>query len=180
MGCLLSIRWKRKIGKAGARVDARTFRNACREYAQKQIDKQKIDFQRLGVLGDWDRPYLTMNYKTEADIVRSLGKMINAGHLARGFKPVYWCIDCGSALAEAEVEYIDKQSPALDVCFPVVDEDAVFSRIPGKPGDRGAGELFFVIWTTTPWTLPANQAVALNPGLTTLSCSVIQRVAGKG
>ncbi len=155
---------EKKIGKAGARVDARTFRNACREYAQKQIDKQKIDFQRLGVLGDWDRPYLTMNYKTEADIVRSLGKMIKAGHLDRGFKPVYWCIDCGSALAEAEVEYIDKQSPAIDVCFPVVDEDAVFSRMPGKPGDRGEGELFFVIWTTTPWTLPANRAVALNPG----------------
>ena len=154
---------EKKIGKAGVRVDARTFRNACREYAQKQVDKQKVDFQRLGVLGDWDRPYLTMNYETEADIVRALGKMIEAGHLARDFKPVYWCIDCGSALAEAEVEYIDKQSPAVDVCFPVVDEDAVFSRVPGKSGDRGEGQLFVVIWTTTPWTLPGNQAVALNP-----------------
>ena len=153
---------EKKIGKVGAKVDARTFRSACREYAQKQIDKQKVDFQRLGVLGDWDTPYLTMNYKTEADIVRALGKMIEAGHLTRGFKPVYWCIDCGSALAEAEVEYIDKQSPAVDVCFPVIDEDAVFNRAPGKPGDRGEGQLSVVIWTTTPWTLPANQAVALN------------------
>ena len=154
---------EKKIGKAGVRVDARTFRNACREYAHKQVTRQKTDFQRLGVLGDWDTPYLTMNYRTEADIVRALGRMIDAGHLARGHKPVYWCLDCGSALAEAEVEYIDKQSPGVDVCFPVVDEEAVFNRAQGKCDDRGEGQLSVVIWTTTPWTLPANQAVALNP-----------------
>ena len=156
---------EKKIGRARDKADAKAFRNACREYAQKQIDKQKIDFQRLGVLGDWEEPYLTMNYKTEAEIVRALGKMIAAGHLSRGFKPVYWCTDCGSALAEAEVEYIDKQSPAIDVCFPVVDEDDFFRRHPRKPDNKGEGPLAVVIWTTTPWTLPANRAVALNPDL---------------
>ena len=154
---------EKKIGKAGVRVDARTFRNACRDYAQKQVARQKTDFRRLGVLGDWDAPYLTMNYRTEADIVRALGKMIEAGHLVRGFKPVYWCVDCGSALAEAEVEYLDKQSPAIDVCFPVVDEEDLFSRASGQRGNRGEGQAFSVIWTTTPWTLPANRGVALNP-----------------
>ena len=153
---------EKKIGKAGVRVEPRRFRDACRAYAQKQVDRQKTDFVRLGVLGDWDRPYLTMNYRTEADIVRALGRMIEAGHLAQGFKPVYWCMDCTSALAEAEVEYTDKQSPAVDVCFPVVDEDALFSAASQPCKDRGAGRVSLVTWTTTPWTLPANQAVALN------------------
>lgn len=154
---------ERKIGKAGVRVDARTFRDACRDYARKQIARQSADFQRLGVLGDWDSPYLTMDYRTEAGIVRALGRMIEAGHLVRGFKPVYWCLDCGSALAEAEVEYQDKQSPAIDVCFPVVGEDDLFGRTPVNCDDRGEGQVSVVIWTTTPWTLPGNQGVALNP-----------------
>ncbi len=154
---------EKKIGKAGCRADARAFRDACREYARKQIDRQRTDFERLGVLGDWDSPYLTMNYQTEADIVRALGKMIEAGHLAQGFKPVYWCMDCSSALAEAEVEHIDKQSPAVDVCFPVIDTAAVFGAASGQCDDHGEGNMSLVIWTTTPWTLPANQAVALNP-----------------
>ena len=154
---------EKKIGKAGGRVDAAVFRRACRDYARRQVDKQSAEFRRLGVLGDWDNPYLTMNYRTEADIVRALGKMIAAGHLARGFKPVYWCIDCGSALAEAEVEYKDKQSPAIDVCFPVVNEDDLFGRLASCPAVRGEGRLAVVIWTTTPWTLPGNQAVAVNP-----------------
>ena len=154
---------EKKVGKAGVRIDARAFRNACRDYAQQQVDKQRVDFQRLGVLGDWDRPYLTMNFRTEADTVRALGKMVAAGHLTRGFKPVYWCLDCGSALAEAEVEYQNKRSPAIDVCFPVLDEDDLFDRLKTEPADRGAGRLAVVIWTTTPWTLPGNQAVAVNP-----------------
>ena len=155
---------EKKIGKAGARVEPRRFRDACRDYAHKQVNRQRIDFERLGVLGDWDAPYLTMNYQTEADIVRALGRMIEAGHLTQGFKPVYWCLDCTSALAEAEVEYLDKQSPAVDVCFPVVDAEAVFAAA-SEPGPaRGDGRLSLVIWTTTPWTLPANQAVALNAG----------------
>jgi isoleucyl-tRNA synthetase len=152
---------EKKIGKAGQKVDARTFRNACREYASKQVDRQREDFKRLGVLGDWDRPYLTMNYDTEANIIRALGKMIEAGHLIKGFKPVYWCMDCGSALAEAEVEYDDKTSPAVDVLFPVTDETSFWSAIGEK--QSGEGEIDVVIWTTTPWTLPANQAVALHP-----------------
>ena len=168
---------EKKIGRAGRRTDARAFRDACREYAQKQISRQRADFERLGVLGDWDTPYLTMNYHTEADIVRALGKMIEAGHLAQGFKPVYWCLDCCSALAEAEVEYIDKQSPGVDVCFPVVDEDVVFDAAPEPVDGRGAGRLSLVIWTTTPWTLPANQAVAVNP---TLDYVVVQCESQRG
>ena len=151
---------EKNIGKAGVKVEVDTFRQACRDYALKQIDNQKVDFIRLGVLGDWDRPYLTMNYDTEANIVRSLGKIIENGHLHKGDKPVHWCTDCGSALAEAEVDYKDKTSPAIDVRFAVTDSEAFFAQLQGNPGK---GELSVVIWTTTPWTLPANMAVALNP-----------------
>ncbi|MCP4188268.1 MAG: isoleucine--tRNA ligase [Gammaproteobacteria bacterium] len=152
---------EKNIGKAGVKVEVDTFRQACRDYAHKQIDKQKLDFIRLGVLGDWDRPYLTMNYDTEANIVRALGKIIENGHLHKGDKPVHWCTDCGSALAEAEVDYKDKTSPAIDVKFTVIDEAAFFTQL---DGERGKGPLSVLIWTTTPWTLPANLAVALNPG----------------
>jgi len=154
---------EKKIGKAGVKVDADEFRRACRTYAQKQIENQKIDFIRLGVLGDWENPYLTMNYDTEANIVRALGQIIANGHLQRGDKPVHWCTDCGSALAEAEVDYKDKTSPAIDVKFPVVDEEAFINALHIAPGHPGEGPLSVLIWTTTPWTLPANLAVALNP-----------------
>jgi len=154
---------EKKIGKAGVKVEADEFRQACRDYAHKQIEKQKIDFIRLGVLGDWDNPYLTMKYDTEANIVRSLGKIIANGHLHRGDKPVHWCTDCGSALAEAEVDYKDKTSPAIDVKFPVVDEDSFLNALHIAPGHPGEGPLSVLIWTTTPWTIPANLAVALNP-----------------
>ncbi len=152
---------EKNIGKAGIKVEVDTFRQACRDYAHKQIENQKIDFIRLGVLGDWDRPYLTMNYDTEANIVRSLGKIIENGHLHKGDKPVHWCTDCGSALAEAEVDYKDKASPAIDVKFPVVDQQAFMDLLDGESGE---GPLSVLIWTTTPWTLPANLAVSLNPG----------------
>ena len=152
---------EKKLGRAGA--DRKAFRTACREYARVQIGKQKTDFQRLGVLGDWDRPYLTMDFATEANIIRALGRMITAGHLVSGFKPVYWCIDCASALAEAEVEYQDKKSPAIDVCFPVVDRADVARRFGLSQSLDGAGDLSVAIWTTTPWTLPANQSVTLHP-----------------
>ncbi len=152
---------EKNIGKAGVKVEVDTFRQACRDYAHKQIQNQKLDFIRLGVLGDWERPYLTMNYDTEANIVRSLGKIIENGHLHKGDKPVHWCTDCGSALAEAEVDYKDKVSPAVDVKFPVVDEEAFFAQL---EGERGTGPVSVLIWTTTPWTLPANLAVSLNPG----------------
>ncbi|MCE1736920.1 class I tRNA ligase family protein, partial [Enterobacter hormaechei] len=100
---------------------AAQFRAECRKYAMTQVEAQKADFKRLGVLGDWDKPYLTMDFKTEADIIRALGRIIENGHLLKGVKPVHWCTDCGSSLAEAEVEYYDKTSPSIDVRFAAVD-----------------------------------------------------------
>jgi isoleucyl-tRNA synthetase len=163
-GLPIELMVEKKVGKAGNKVDAKTFRQKCREYAAKQVDAQRKDFIRLGVLGEWDNPYLTMDYKFEADIVRSLGKIIENGHLHKGSKPVHWCLDCGSALAEAEVEYQDKTSPAIDVMFHAVDEQAFLKAFGCK--NNGEGKISAVIWTTTPWTLPANQAVALHPEFT--------------
>jgi isoleucyl-tRNA synthetase len=154
---------EKKLGKVGVKVDARTFRTACRTFASEQVASQSADFQRLGVLGDWEKPYLTMDFRAEADIVRALARIVGNGHLYRGFKPVYWCIDCGSALAEAEVEYEDRDSPAIDVRFPVADPEALLARCRHVEGHDGKGPLSVVIWTTTPWTLPANRAVAVNP-----------------
>lgn len=159
-GLPIELMVEKKVGKAGNKVDAKTFREKCREYAAKQVDGQRTDFIRLGVLGDWQKPYLTMDYEFEANIVRSLGKIIDKGHLHQGSKPVHWCLDCGSALAEAEVEYQDKESPAIDVMFTAVnnsDFEKAFNCTDGE------GDIAAVIWTTTPWTLPANQAVALHP-----------------
>ena len=151
---------EQKVGKAGHKVDARTFREECRAYAAQQLEGQKQDFIRLGVFGDWDNPYLTMNFDTEANIIRALGKIVDKGLLTKGFKPVHWCLDCASALAEAEVEYQDKQSPAIDVAFAVTDPADFNSRT----GVEAASPAL-VIWTTTPWTLPANRAVAVHPEL---------------
>ncbi len=153
---------EKKAGKAGDKISYKDFRQKCREYAQKQVDGQREDFKRLGVLGDWDKPYLTMDYQTEADIIRALGKITEQGHLQRGFKPVYWSVVGGSALAEAEVEYQDKTSFAIDVRFTCVDQESV-KTLMGSTDAKG--ELSVVIWTTTPWTLPANQAVSLNAEL---------------
>ena len=144
----------------GKNIPAAKFRELCREYAHEQIARQKKDFIRLGVLGDWDNPYLTMDFKTEADIVRTLGKIYENGYLFKGEKPVHWCIECGSALAEAEVEYEDKNSPAIDVAFRVLDGDRLAAAF-GLPASVDDG--YAVIWTTTPWTLPANQAVSVSP-----------------
>lgn len=152
---------EKKIGKAGVKVDVATFRKHCRDYASKQVAGQKADFIRLGVLGEWDKPYLTMDYKTEADTVRALGKIIANGHLVRGFKPVYWSVVGASALADAEVEYHEKTSFSIDVRF-AVDESSLSNKITGV---TGTGPIAVVIWTTTPWTLPANQAVSLNAEL---------------
>lgn len=126
------------------------------------MNGQRDDFIRLGVLGEWDNPYLTMNHDVEASIVRSLGKIIDKGHLHKGSKPVHWCLDCGSALAEAEVEYEDKTSPAIDVAFKAVDPNAFFTVCNAKQNDLPVA---VAIWTTTPWTLPANMAVSLHPEL---------------
>lgn len=164
-GLPIELQVEKKVGKAGVKVSPAVFRKACREYAGKQVNIQKEAFIRLGILGDWDHPYLTMDFAFEADIVRSLGKISRNGHIAKGAKPVHWCTDCGSALAEAEVEYEDKHSPAVDVRFLVVDEDGFLNQCHHVPEHDGYGPLSVVIWTTTPWTLPANQGVALNPDL---------------
>jgi isoleucyl-tRNA synthetase len=161
-GLPIELQVEKKVGKPGRKVTAGEFRKACREYAQKQVDKQRVDFERLGVLGDWDQPYLTMNYAQEADIIRSLGKIAENGHIIKGAKPVHWCTDCGSALAEAEVEYKDKESFAIDVRFRAVDSAALLEKFGAA---NVQGDVSVVIWTTTPWTLPANQGVALNPEL---------------
>src|SRR6266850_1707391 len=144
----------------GKNIPAAQFRKLCREYAAEQIERQKAGFIRLGVLGDWQNPYRTMDFNTEADIIRALGRIRERGLLYQGAKPVHWCMDCRSALAEAEVEYEDRTSPAIDVAFKVADNKALaralrFTHI-YEP-------VFAVIWTTTPWTLPANQAVAVHP-----------------
>ncbi|MGZ8152854.1 MAG: isoleucine--tRNA ligase, partial [Methylovulum sp.] len=164
-GLPIELQVEKKIGKAGVKVSPLVFRKACREYAAKQVTIQKQAFTRLGILGDWDNPYLTMDFVFEADIVRALGKIAAKGHITKGAKPVHWCTDCGSALAEAEVEYEDKHSPAIDVRFQVVDEAAFLGLCHHVPEHEGHGPLSVVIWTTTPWTLPANQGVALNPEL---------------
>ena len=164
-GLPIELKVEAKIGKPGVKVTPAEFREACRAYAHTQIEAQKADFIRLGVLGDWDNPYLTMDFGTEANIIRSLGKIIDNGHLHKGSKPVHWCTDCGSALAEAEVEYEDRRSPAIDVRFKAVDQAAVAALFDCPLGHSGQGAVSVVIWTTTPWTLPANRAVALNAEL---------------
>src|SRR6056297_2665200 len=156
---------EREHGPAGAKLDAREFREACRRFAREQVDGQRKDFQRLGILGDWDRPDLTMDPAYEAEQLRAFAKILEQGHIYKGFKPVHWCLDCGSALAEAEVEYADKRSPAIDVRFRVVDADALLDAFGGDARSRPEGPASIPIWTTTPWTLPANQAVALHPEL---------------
>ena len=145
--------------KHGKHLEGNKVRQLCRAFASEQIERQKKDFVRLGVLGEWDKPYTTMNHKTEADEIRALEKMRQAGHLYRGLKPVNWCLDCHSALAEAEVEYEDKSSDAIDVGFPVADVD----RLREIFGVGIKHPAYAVIWTTTPWTLPANQAVCAHP-----------------
>lgn len=161
-GMPIEIQIEKKFGKnlPTAEVQAK-----AREYAKEQVSKQKKDFQRLGVLGEWDAPYLTMDFQNEADEIRALGEIWSKGYIFRGLKPVNWCFDCGSALAEAEVEYQDKTDPAVDVGFAFdAAQSSSLARafglkaLPNKPG-------MAVIWTTTPWTLPANQALNVNPDL---------------
>jgi isoleucyl-tRNA synthetase len=147
--------------KHGKHLEGNKVRQLCRAFAAEQVERQKKDFIRLGVLGEWERPYLTMDFKTEADEIRALGKMLARGHVYRGLKPVNWCLDCGSALAEAEVEHEDKSSDAIDVAFPVADVD----RLREIFGVGVKHPAYAVIWTTTPWTLPANEAVCAHPDL---------------
>lgn len=157
-GLPIELKVEQKVGKPGHKVSAAEFRQKCREYAAKQVDGQRDDFIRLGVFADWQNPYLTMNFNTEANIIRSLAKVIDSGHLHKGVKPVHWCTDCGSALAEAEVEYEDKHSPAIDVAFSAVDKAVICEKFAVS---EFAGSAAMVIWTTTPWTLPANRALSV-------------------
>lgn len=159
-GLPIEVMVEKKKGKPGKNISAEEFRSACREYAQNQVNRQREDFIRLGVFSDWQNPYLTMNYEFEANIVRALGKVIANGHLEKGFKPVYWSVASGSALAEAEVEYKDKTSFAIDVRFTPVDQIEFKKHFANSQDNIPA---HVVIWTTTPWTLPANQAVSLHP-----------------
>jgi len=160
-GLPIELNVEKKVGKPGVKISPAEFRQKCREYAARQVDGQRQDFVRMGVFGDWSDPYLTMDYHFEADIVRALGRIVDNGHLHKGFKPVHWCMDCGSALAEAEVEYADKVSPAIDVAYRALDPRALTAAC----GASFDGEVAIPIWTTTPWTLPASMAVSLHPEL---------------
>ncbi|NQD93432.1 isoleucine--tRNA ligase [Pseudomonas sp. CrR25] len=144
----------------GKHLPADKTRELCRAYAAEQIEGQKADFIRLGVLGDWDNPYKTMDFANEAGEIRALAEMVKQGFVFKGLKPVNWCFDCGSALAEAEVEYQDKKSDAIDVAFPVEDADKLAAAFGLGALDKPAS---IVIWTTTPWTIPANQALNVHP-----------------
>ena len=157
-GMPIEVQIEKQYGKNLAPAETQRL---CRAYAAEQVERQKHDFQRLGVLGDWDRPYLTMAFRTEADEIRALGVLLERGYVYRGLKPVNWCFDCGSALAEAEVEYEDRKDVAVDAGFPFAEPERIatafgLARLPAKPG-------YAVIWTTTPWTLPANQALNVHP-----------------
>jgi isoleucyl-tRNA synthetase len=164
-GLPIELMVEKKVGKPGQKVTAAEFREKCRQYAAGQVEGQKESFKRLGILGEWDKPYRTMDFATEANIIRALGKIADQGHLHKGFKPVHWCTDCGSALAEAEVEYKDKVSPSIDVKFAAVDEAALLEKFTLANEHIGEGDVSIVIWTTTPWTLPANRAVAVRADL---------------
>jgi len=155
----------RKKGKSKSEI-----RRLCRDYAAKFIDIQREEFKRLGVLGDWDNPYLTMNYEYQATIVREFGKFVEAGYLYKGKKPVYWCATCKTALAEAEVEYAPHRSPSIFVKFPLIsDLGKTFPSLHGK-------KISVIIWTTTPWTIPANLAIALQPTYKYVAAEVDQEI----
>ena len=158
-GLPIELAVEKKYGKVGVKLDAAAFREKCREFANAQIDLQRTDFIRLGVIGDWNNPYRTLDRSFEAAELRALAKIIGNGHLMRGVKPVHWCFDCGSALAEAEIEYADRQSPAIDVAYDAIDPEEVARRFGvSRTDDAIVG---VPIWTTTPWTLPASLAVSL-------------------
>ncbi|MFZ6847186.1 isoleucine--tRNA ligase [Undibacterium sp. RuRC25W] len=148
----------------GKNLPVNEVQSKARVYAEEQIGRQKADFIRLGVLGEWDNPYKTMNFSNEADELRALGQLLEKGYVYRGLKPVNWCFDCGSALAEAEVEYENKRDPSIDVGFPFAELDKLAQafQLDKLPHDKG----YCVIWTTTPWTIPSNQALNMHPEIT--------------
>lgn len=158
-GMPIEIQIEKQFGK---NLPVAEMQRRARVYAGEQIERQKADFQRLGVLGDWDSPYKTMNFSNEADEIRALARILDKGYIYRGLKPVNWCFDCQSALAEAEVEYKDRTDPAIDVGFPFAEPDRLAAAfgLSALPGDG-----HIVIWTTTPWTIPSNQALNVHPEL---------------
>ena len=161
-GLPIELNVEKKHGKNSELVkNKETFQKACKEYAESQINEQLDDFKRLGVLGDWENSYKSLDPKFEADIVRSLGIIYKEGHLEKGEKPVHWCQESGSSLAEAEVEYIDKTSKAIDVAFKV--DYSSLKKVKDLFNAEDSDEISFVIWTTTPWTIPSNVAVCINP-----------------
>ena len=164
-GLPIEVNVEKKLGRPRTDDDSAKFRQACRTYAEEWVTIQSDEFKRMGIIGDWEKPYVTMDYKVEANIIRSLAKIYANGHIENGYKPVNWCLKCQSALAEAEVEYKEKHSPGISVGFPVPAEQEAefFSRLGSDAGAGGVGEIMFVIWTTTPWTIPANRAVTLHP-----------------
>lgn len=173
-GLPIELNVEKKFAKSKDKISTKKdFIDACRTYADSQVSKQKDDFIRLGVLGDWFNPYLTMSKSFEADTVRALGRIITNGHLERGEKPVHWCLSCGSALAEAEVEYKDKISTSIDVLFEV--NASSLNLLKTCFQNNALTNAYFVIWTTTPWTLPANVAVSINPDL---NYSLVQSTFG--
>ena len=160
-GMPIEIQIEKQYGKNLPTADVLT---KARAYALEQVDRQRAGFIRLGVLGEWDNPYMTMAYENEADELRALGTLLEKGYVYRGLKPVNWCFDCGSALAEAEVEYQDKRDPAIDVGFPFAQPEKLAAAF--GLAQLPAGDGFIVIWTTTPWTIPSNQALNVNPEIT--------------
>lgn len=159
-GMPIEIQIEKEYGK---NLPTETVQSKARAYAREQVERQKKDFIRLGVLGEWDNPYLTMSFGNEANELRALGKLLEKGYVYRGLKPVNWCFDCGSALAEAEVEYQDKRDPEVYVGFEFAEPEriAVAFGLDKLPTEKG----YIVIWTTTPWTIPANQALNVHPDI---------------
>jgi isoleucyl-tRNA synthetase len=156
-GLPIELNVDKELGSKKKDIPTISFRSACRKYAGKWIKTQKAEFQRLGIFGDWDNPYLTIDFKYEASIAREFNRFLLNGSVTRSKKPVHWCSSCSTALAEAEVEYEDHTSPSIYVKFPVSDD--LSDIVPGLSGKK----VFAAIWTTTPWTLPANLAVAFHP-----------------
>jgi len=155
----------KELGAKKKDIPVLSIRAACRKYAEKWIKIQKKEFKRLGVLGDWENPYLTINYGYEASIAREFNRFLLSDGVVRSKKPVYWCSSCRTALAEAEVEYHDHGSPSIYVKFPLLDD--LGEVVPGLAEEKlGGRKVYALIWTTTPWTLPANQAVAFHPDYT--------------
>src|SRR5215218_9423142 len=160
-GLPIELKVDRELGPKKAQMSVEDFRRACRAYAARFVDQMRVDFKRLGVLGDWDQPYLTMNYGYQAAITRALGRFVEQGLVYKGKKPVHWCIHCRTALAEAEVEYEDHTSPSIYVEFALAADGAeeLARRVPSLAGRQ----VSVIIWTTTPWTIPSNLAVAFHP-----------------